>query len=94
MQQQIHLFRVFSIFLVFFSVVQLILAVVLPDLLPSLLKTWLVVVTGAAFIGITLGLILSRKDPQTSLFFIVLASFISGLIFGISLVAIVVKVKN
>lgn len=94
MQSQIQLFRIFSIFLVFFSVVQLILAVVLPDLLPPLLKTWLVVVTGTAFLGITLGLFLSRKDQHTSLFFIVLASFISGLIFGISLVVIIVKVKN
>ena len=74
--------------------VQLIISVVLPDLLPRELKVWLVVIAGCAFAGITAGLFLARKDPSTSLFFTYLSAFISGLVSGISLVVIIVKVKN
>lgn len=91
---RITLFRSLSVFLNFFCVVQLILSIVLPDLLPAELKTWLIVIAGSAFLGITVGLFLARKDPSTSLFFTYLSAFISGLISGISLVVIIVKVKN
>jgi len=91
---RITLFRALSVFLNLFSVVQLILSVILPDLLPVELKIWLVVIAGSAFIGIIVGLILARKDPSTTLFFTYLSAFISGLISGISLVVIIVKVKN
>lgn len=92
--RQIDLFRLLALFLVLFSLIQLVLATILPDLLPVLLKTWLIVVAGSAFLGIALGLFLGRKDPSTVLFFSFLATFIGGLISGISLVAIVAKVKN
>lgn len=91
---RITLFRSLSVFLNFFCVIQLILSVALPDLLPRELKTWLIVIAGSAFIGITGGLFLARKDPSTTLFFTYLAAFISGLVSGISLVVIIVKVKN
>jgi hypothetical protein len=91
---RITLFRSLSVFLNLFCVVQLIISVVLPDLLPRELKVWLVVIAGSAFVGITTGLFLARKDPSTSLFFTYLSAFISGLVSGISLVVIIVKVKN
>lgn len=90
----ISLFRSLSVFLNLFCVIQLILSIVLPDLLPTELKVWLVVIAGSAFAGILAGLFLARRDPSTTLFFTYLSAFISGLISGISLVVIIVKVKN
>ncbi len=91
---QIQLGRNISIFINLFAAVQLLLAVILPDLLPQLLKIWLITVSGGAVIGILIGLLLSRDDVKTTNFFILISIFISGLILGISIVTIIVKVKN
>ncbi len=91
---QIHLGRNVSIFINVFTVVQLIVAVILPDLLPQLLKIWLVTVSGGAIIGILIGLLLSRDDVKTTNFFILISIFISGLVVGISIVTVIVRVKN
>ena len=91
---QIHLGRNVSIFINIFTVIQLVLAVILPDLLPQLLKIWLITVSGGAIVGILIGLLLSREDVKTTNFFILISIFISGLVLGISIVTIIVRVKN
>lgn len=91
---QVHLGRNVSIFINAFTVVQLIIAVILPDLLPQLLKIWLIAVSGGAIVGILIGLLLSREDIKTTNFFILISIFISGLVLGISIVTVIVKVKN
>jgi hypothetical protein len=83
--ENIRLLRTIGIFVNFISLVQLILAVILPDTLSTLLKTWLIVITGSALIGIIIGLYISKNDPKTSQFFIFLSVFLSGLTTGTSL---------
>jgi hypothetical protein len=78
-----------SIFINIASFAQLILAVILPDILTTLLKTWLIVIASGGLIGIIIGLIISKNDPKTSQFFIFLSVFLSGLITGISLLLII-----
>lgn len=89
--QSIRLLRGISFFINTFGIAQLIVAVIVPDILSPLLKLWLVVITLGAFIGITIGLILARNDPKTSMLFIFLSVFITGLVTGISMVVIVKK---
>jgi hypothetical protein len=91
---QIQLGRFVSIFINLLTIVQLLLVVILPDLLPPLLKIWLVTVSGGGIVGILIALLLSRDDIKTTNFFILISIFISGLLSGISIVAIIVKEKN
>lgn len=91
---QIQLGRNVAIFINVLTITQMALAVLLPDLLPTLLKIWLVTVSGGAIVGILIGLILSRDDIKTTNFFILISIFISGLVLGISIVTIIVRVKN
>ena len=91
---QIQISRYLSIFINVFASVQLLIAVILPDILPELLKIWLLTVSCGAIVGILFGLLLSREDPKTTNFFIYISIFISGLVLGISIVTIIVKVKK
>lgn len=95
MDKNLILLRNLSFFLDLFSFIQLVLAIALPDILPVLLKTWLLTVACGALVGIVIGLFLGRKDTATTLFFTFLSAFVCGLVSGISLVVIIVdKVKN
>lgn len=95
MEANLILFRNLSIFLNIFSVIQLLLSVILPDILDPLIKTWALVILGVIFIGLTVSLIFAKtKDNITLIFLIILSTFISGVICGISLLVIIGKVKN
>lgn len=85
----IRLTRNLSIFLNLLCMVQMLLAVFLPDILTPLLRIWLLVIMGGSYLGIIAGLIMARNDPKTTLFFVVISFFLSGLVFGVSLVVIV-----
>jgi hypothetical protein len=88
-------FRNLSIFVNLFSVIQLLLSVILPDILDPLIKTWVLVILGVIFLGLTASLILANtKDTITLEFLVFLSAFISGVICGISLLVIIGKVKN
>jgi hypothetical protein len=89
--QTIRMLRGLSVFINLFGIAQLVVAVIIPDILTPLLKIWLIVITLGAFIGITIGLILARNDPKSSLLFIILSVLITGLITGISIPVIVKK---
>jgi hypothetical protein len=86
---RIQFFRVFSIILNIICSIQLVLAVVLPDSIPALIKTWLISVAGGGVVGTGLALFLSRGDSTLTLFLIVLSTFLSGLVSGISVLLIV-----
>lgn len=86
---RIQFFRVFSIILNIICCLQLVVAVVLPDSIPALLKTWLISVAGGGVVGTGLALFLSRNDLTLTLFLIVLSTFLSGLVSGISALLIV-----
>ncbi len=86
LSEHLSLLRIIAIFINIFSVAQLIVAIVLPDIISTLLKTWLIVIAVGALIGVTAGLIISKKDPKTSQFFIFFSVFLSGLTTGISFV--------
>lgn len=92
--QNILLLRNITIFINIASIAQLILAVILPDILTTLLKTWLVVIASSALIGNIIGLIISKNDPKTSQFFIFVSVFLSGLITGISLLLILANGRH
>lgn len=86
---RIQFFRVFSIILNIVCSIQLVVAVLLPDSIPMLLKTWLISVAGGSVVGTGFALFLSRGDPTLTLFLIVLSIFLSGLVSGISVLLIV-----
>ncbi len=86
---RIQFFRVFSIILNIICCLQLVLAVVLPDSIPTFLKTWLISVAGGGVVGTGLALFLSKSDLTLTLFLIVLSTFLSGLVSGISALLIV-----
>jgi hypothetical protein len=89
------LFRNLSIFLNSFAIIQLLFAVVLPDILDPLIKTWILLFLGIIFLGLIFSLILIKtKDTTTLLFLIILSVFISGFVSGVSLLVIVGKVKK
>jgi hypothetical protein len=95
MEANLILFRNLSIFLNIFSVIQLLLSVILPDILDPLIKTYALVILGVIFVGLTISLIFTKtKDNITLIFLIILSVFISGFICGISLLVIIGKVKN
>jgi ABC-type multidrug transport system permease subunit len=87
--ENIRLLRNICIFIGILSLSQLIFVVVIPDILTTLLKTWLIVIAAGGLIGIIIGLIISKNDPKTSQFFIFLSVFLSGLITGISIPIII-----
>ena len=88
---RIIFFRSLVICLNVICLVQLILAVALPDILSPLVKTWLIVVVGGGFIGLGIALFLAKSDPTTTLFLILLSTFLNGLFCGISIIVIVLK---
>jgi hypothetical protein len=84
----IRLIRNLSLFLNFLCIIQMLLAAFLPDMLTPLLRIWLVVIMGGSYLAIITGLFMARSDPKTTLFFVVVSFFLSGLVFGISMVVI------
>jgi len=86
-----NLFSNIAICLNVICFLQVILAVILPDILTSLVKTWLVIVFGGGFIALSIGLFLTRSDPNTNLFLTTLSTFLSGFFCGISTIVIVLK---
>lgn len=88
LSENISLLRNIAIFVNFLSVAQLIVAIIVPDIISILLKTWLIVIAGGALIGVIVGLIISKKDPKTSQFFIFFSVFLSGLTTGISFIIV------
>ena len=87
--ENISLLRNIAIFVDILSLAQLIVAIVIPNIISTLLKTWLIVIGGGALIGVIAGLIISKKDPKTSQFFIFFSVFLSGLTTGISFVIVI-----
>jgi len=86
---RLYFFRSLTVFISFISLLQLILAVLLPDILTLLIKTWLVVIIGGSYIGIGVALFLARSDSTITLVLIILSNFVNGLICGISIVIII-----
>ena len=94
MEEKIYIVRNLSLFLLCLSIAQLIVVVVLPDILDDYTKAWLLVVIGGVFSGLIVATILARNDAITTLFINFLSPLVSGLITGITLVIIILKVKN
>ena len=94
LSERITFLRHLSIIADVFSGIQLIVAVVLPDLLDMFVKLWLVVIVACVLAGLLVALFLSRKDSTITLLLSMISFFITGCIFGISLVVFVGRVKN
>jgi hypothetical protein len=94
LEYRIYVLRNCSIPVNLLAIVQLIIAVALHDVLTVILKTWLITVAGCLFIGLTVALTLTKNDSTTTLFLTLLSALASGFIGGISLVVIVIKIKN
>jgi flagellar biosynthesis protein FliR len=54
------------------------------------LNTWLIAITAGSFVILAVGLFITESDPATIFVLILLSTFLSGLILGIS-IAYVVK---
>ena len=91
---RINLLRNLSIPFNLFALVQLVVAVILPDILTTILKTWIITVGGCLFVGLTVAQVLARGDSTSTLFLTLLSVLISGFASGVSLVVIVTKIKN
>jgi hypothetical protein len=89
----IKLQRNVTLFGLFFCIVQLILVLIFPDLVPSYIKIWLIAIVGLGFVGIVVALIVSRNDPQSTVNFVLIAGIMSGIVIGITLTEIISKVK-
>lgn len=88
-EEKIDYFRISVIILNFICLIQLLLAVIFPDALSVVLKTWLITVAGSQFVGLSIALFLAHKDSLVALFLIVLSAFLAGLLCGISILLIV-----
>ena len=91
---RISLIRNLSIVVTVFSIMQLVFAVTLPDVLTTLIKTWLISVVGCVFFGLIITLFLARHDLAIILFINFISPYVSGVITGISLTIIILKIKN
>lgn len=91
---RIAIVRNLSLFCLIVCIVQLIVVIVLPDSLDSTLKSWLMVVVVGMFIGLIVATFVSRGDATIMLFINAASQFMSGVIVGLSLFMLVLKVKN
>ena len=89
----IKLQRNVTVFGLFFCIVQLILVLIFPDLVPPYIKIWLIAIVGLGFVGIVVALVVSRNDPQSTVNFVLIAGIMSGIVIGITLTEIISKVK-
>ena len=85
---RIVILRNLTIVLSCFTLILIIDAVSIPNILTLTLKIWIVAVSGCSFIGFILALFLARTDTTLILIFSLLSSFVSGLFFGISIFTI------
>ena len=88
---RVYSFRTLVIVFNIIGLIQLVLAVVLHDSLPALIKTWLITIAGTGFVGFCIGLFLSKRDVTVTLFLILLSVFLNGLVCGVSILLIVKK---
>ena len=92
-EKNLNFFRKLAIIFSVICIVQLIVAIVLPDILSKLLKTWLLVITTCGSLGLGVALFLSRSDKTITFFLILLSFFLNGLISGVSIAAAVIDKK-
>lgn len=91
---RIAIVRNISLFVLIISIIQLIVVVVLPDALDVTMKSWLMAVISGIFMVLIASTFVSRNDPTIMLFINATSQFISGIIFGLSLFMVVLRVKN
>jgi hypothetical protein len=91
---RISIVRNISLFALIVCIVQLIVVVVLPDSLDTTMKTWLMVVVIGIFVGLLIATFVSRGDATIMLFINAASQFMSGVIVGMSLLILGLKVKN
>jgi hypothetical protein len=91
---RIAIVRNISLFALIVCIVQLIVVVVLPDSLDTTMKTWLMVVVVGIFVGLLIATFVSRGDATIMLFINAASQFMSGVIVGMSLLILGLKVKN
>ena len=82
---RISLFRNLSILVAAFALCVLFVVLVLPELLPRLVKVWLVSISGAAFLVLIVALILARNDSTATLLFSKLVDVTSGVVIGVAI---------
>ena len=91
---RISIVRNISLFALIVCIVRLIVVVVLPDSLDTTMKTWLMVVVIGIFVGLLIATFVSRGDATIMLFINAASQFMSGVIVGMSLLILGLKVKN
>lgn len=91
---RIAIVRNISLFVLVICSIQLIILVALPDALDTTTKSWLMAVVSGILLTLIASTFISRHDPTIMLFINAVSQFFSGIIFGLSLFMILLKVKN
>jgi len=91
---RVYIIRNFSIFVLFIAIIQLIVACALPDVLSPTLKIWVLSIVGSVLIMLMVAHVLARRDTAVILFINFITPCVSGIVTGIALTIIILKIEN
>ena len=86
--ERVGLMRNLAIMLNLFVLTSIGAFMFIPGIIEPIVKIYLVSVSGFALVGITLALLLARKDSTATLFFTGLSLLISGIFLGVAIMAV------